>query len=247
MLDLNRQNQYREYYRQRNPAWQPSGEVLEAWVCEHLQPASSWLDVGCGRGGLPEKLASSHPRLVGVDPDWLSLHEYRQPRVARAVAQGEALPFAAESFDLLLAVWVFEHLPNPAATLCEFARVLRPGGKLIFITPNAQNPLVALNRINQWLSQWLPRMQAFLVPKLYGRAEADTFPVQYCANTAEQLRQLAQACALRLVRLQSVADPTYLAFHPWLFELAQWVSAGLPNSAYIHWVGIFQKPEAGLA
>ncbi|MCF8881061.1 class I SAM-dependent methyltransferase, partial [Hyphobacterium sp. SN044] len=92
----------------------------------------------------------------------------------------EQLPFADESFDLVVCLWVLEHLRSPENVLREVRRVLRPGGHFVFLTPNLRNPLLAFNR----LGRALPRLQRRLVPRLYGRVEADTFPIQYRANTA---------------------------------------------------------------
>ena len=56
-------------------------------------------------------------QVTGVDPDWQSLSRHRlagqRPPFARAVAVGQELPFANESFDLIVSSWVLEHLARP--------------------------------------------------------------------------------------------------------------------------------------
>src|SRR4030081_4126493 len=96
------------------------------------------------------------------------------PRGAR-----KHLPFAGESFDLIVCLWVLEHLREPGTVLQEVRRVLRPGGHFIFLTPNLRNPLLLLNRVGKAL----PPLQRRLVTRPYGSKEADTFPVRYPANT----------------------------------------------------------------
>ncbi len=49
----------------------------------------------------------------------------------------EALPFADASFDVVVCTQVLEHVPEPAETLRELRRVLRPGGKLLLTAPQA--------------------------------------------------------------------------------------------------------------
>ncbi len=51
------------------------------------------------------------------------------------MASADDLPFAAESFDCVLATEVLEHCPDPAAVVREIARVLRPGGRAFVTTP----------------------------------------------------------------------------------------------------------------
>lgn len=171
MLSLDRQNALREQWRPANPGWRPATEVYADLVRSHLRPDSRLLDVGCGRGGLVEQLAHPLTQIVGVDPDWLSLKEHRLG-LPRAAAISQALPFAPHSFDLIFASWVLEHLAHPQADLTEIARVLKPGGVFVFITPNRRHPLVGMNR---WLARFA-RLQDKLVETLYGRAAADTFP-----------------------------------------------------------------------
>src|SRR6202034_689908 len=52
--------------------------------------------------------------------------------VQTARADAESLPFADESFDLVLGHAVLHHLPNLRRAFSEFHRVLRPGGRIVF-------------------------------------------------------------------------------------------------------------------
>ena len=199
-------------------------------------PGGRLLDVGCGRGGVVELVWEAAALAVGLDPDWRSLAEQRTP-LRLACGLGEAIPFAAAQFDLVLAVWVLEHLPRPAVVLGEIARVLRPGGRLICLTPNARHPVVWANRV----SRWLPAVQRALIPALYGRAEADTFRVYYRANTPAQLAALAAGAGLRLEALRVIADPTYRAFNAALFQASVLLEASLPAGWGVHLLGVFQR------
>src|SRR5205823_9422933 len=102
-------------------------------------------------------------------------------------AAGEQLPFAAATFDMAVSVWVIEHLEAPERVFAEVARVLKPGGHFVFLTPNALNPLVFGNRLGQ-VAPWL---QQQLVSNVYGRDRGDTFAVRYRANTTSRLRAIA--------------------------------------------------------
>jgi SAM-dependent methyltransferase len=151
--------------------------------------------------------------------------------ILRAV--GEQLPFAGESFDLVVCVWVLEHLREPLKVFSEVRRVLRPGGHFVFLTPNLRNPLLVLNRVGKVL----PLVQARLVSRFYGRREADTFPVQYRANTVGALRALAAAGGLEVTELRVVADPTYLAVNGFMFTTSVLAERLMPKGWGVHLVG----------
>jgi SAM-dependent methyltransferase len=242
MLSLEEQNRWRDVYRQQRPDWRPATEVFAGLVRAYLTPTTRLLDLGCGRGGLVEQLVSkeSEPcRWVGVDPDLASLRQHRLPTLPRLAARSETLPLRSASFDLIFCSWLLEHLPRPYDTFAEIGRLLRPGGVFVFITPNAHHPLAQLNHALGRLAQ----VQGWLVSGLYGRAAADAFPTTYQANTPDQICHLARSCALHLVQLHTIPDPSYLAFHPWLFRLMIRVEEWLPAGRKLHLVGVLQKDE----
>lgn len=121
-------------------AYTPLREMLCQLAAEHTGPAPAVLDAGCGEGwytvGLWQALtaAGKTPRLAGVDLSRPSLK-----KAARRVAEGEFavasvyhLPVEERSVDLLLNCF------SPLA-LEEFARVLRPGGIFVYVTPAARH------------------------------------------------------------------------------------------------------------
>jgi len=89
----------------------------------------SLLDVGCGEGVLTSDWAGRmgvHP-VVGVDLDDPSLQaewaRRTRPNLEFRVAEAASLPFEAGQFDMVTAIEILEHVPNPDATLAEMARV----------------------------------------------------------------------------------------------------------------------------
>ena len=233
LLPLDAQNAYRARYSQIRPGWRPSSDQLEAVVRGYVTRDSNVLDLGCGRGGVAEVLWRDVRLAAGVDPDLASLTSHRAAGMPVVRAVGENLPFADESFDLVVAVWVLEHLVDPLATFTEVRRVLRPGGHFIFLTPNLRNPLMAINRIGKAL----PGLQRRLVPRVYGRDEADTFPVQYRANTERDIKAYARGSGLRVHELRFVPDPTYLAMNGLMFNASVISERLMPKGWGVHLLG----------
>jgi SAM-dependent methyltransferase len=238
MLSLDQQNAWREQYRATHPGWQPATELYANLVGQQLTQGARVLDIGCGRGGLVEQLDHPLAQVVGIDPDWLSLHEHRLglPRVA---AFSDDLPFAPETFDVAFASWVLEHLSRPFLTFQSIARVLKSGGVFVFITPNGRHPLALLNKTVGRLG----RFQGRLVARLYGRSANDSFATHYRANNHTDLEQLAAQSGLQLTTLHTIPDPTYLAFNRPLFSLMTRFEDALPTRRKIHLVGILVKSE----
>lgn len=233
LLPLALQNLYRERYRAMRPGWRSSGDQLEAMVRSHVTPDSRVLDLGCGRGGVVELIWRDVRLAAGLDPDPPSLAEHRAPGMPVIRGVGESLPFVDESFGLIVCLWVLEHLEDPAVTLREVRRVLQPAGHFVFLTPNMRNPLMVINRIGKAL----PALQRRLVPRFYGREEADTFPVQYRANTVEAIHGLVRSAGLDVYDMRVVPDPTYLAVNSLMFRASVVSERFMPRSWGVHLLG----------
>jgi len=104
-----------------------------------LPRGSRILDVGCGTGRLLWQLARAQPgaRLTGVDLSEAYLNHARQrldPRRVELVSgNAERLPFADDSFDAVVSVFMFHELPRHVrrTVFGELCRVLAPGGTLV--------------------------------------------------------------------------------------------------------------------
>lgn len=91
-------------------------------------PEGRVLDIGCGEGRGGTDLVRRGYRVVGVDFS-PRMAEYARERHEALVADAAALPFADESFELVLAYMSLMNVDDPEAAVSEAARVLRPGGR----------------------------------------------------------------------------------------------------------------------
>ena len=112
------------------------------------QPATI-LDVATGTGGVAIALANATPaRITGVDISDAMLGRGRQRvqeaglagRISLEQSRAESLPFQPRSFDAVSFTYLLRYVEDPAATLAELSRVLRPGGHMasldFFVPPN---------------------------------------------------------------------------------------------------------------
>ncbi|MGI8495080.1 MAG: class I SAM-dependent methyltransferase [Pyrinomonadaceae bacterium] len=92
------------------------------------------LDVGCGTGANLEMLAQfGEAEGVDVSDDALEFCKLKGLKAHKGLA--ESLPFADESFDVVTALDVVEHLDDDVAGLQEMHRVLKTGGKTLIFVP----------------------------------------------------------------------------------------------------------------
>jgi SAM-dependent methyltransferase len=101
-------------------------------------PGLRVLDLGCRTGALTQYYAEGNT-VVGVDVDRSAL-EQAEARLAIDTVWADVedeLPFPDESFDVVVAGELLEHLADPVAVVAHIRRVLRPGGRLVGSVPNA--------------------------------------------------------------------------------------------------------------
>ncbi len=165
---------------------------------EALQPGTVALDAGCGRTTRLRDYRDRIVRLVGVDSDEEAGRE--NPFLDEFVAADldESLPFAADSFDLVYANFVVEHLEDPERGFAEWRRVLRPSGRLVLLTSNRASPLMAVgDRLPQQARLAIKRRGA-------GAAERDVYPTRYLANTPQRLAAVTAAAGFQAVSVEFV-------------------------------------------
>ncbi len=169
-----------------------------------------WLDIGAGtrlHNGFgvptPEALAARCLEVIGVD---VQVEHLRQNGALTSFVAGtvESIPFEANRFDFVSANMVLEHLENPDRAFAEIARVLAPGGKFAFVTPNRDHPLPRLS------AAFLPpAIQRQLAHRVEGRPLEHIFPTFYRANTTRDIARHALRVNLHVDEINIVRNIPY--------------------------------------
>lgn len=139
-------------YRDGTTAWQRvlgrglsllparrEGVEFSACYLPRPKPGARLLEVGCGSGGMLERMAGLGWNVSGVDLDQDAAERARARGLD--VRAGELVDVAHpdRSFDAIVLVHVIEHVSDPLALLRECRRIAAPGARLVVITPNVRS------------------------------------------------------------------------------------------------------------
>jgi len=189
------------------PGVRPSQRAYHDCLESNLTPGCDWLDLGCGHQIMPSWVGADEAKLVGkchsvtgIDLDLPSLVKNRIFSGHVALANLEQIPFPNQSFDLVTANMVVEHLGEPLQVLTEVKRVLRPRGRFLYHTPNRNAPALRI------AAHTPDRIKKSIVWALEGRAEEDVFPTFYRMNTVEDVTSIAQKAGLTVKRLDQITS-----------------------------------------
>lgn len=114
------------------------------------------LEYGCGVGEHAVLLAKSGAHVSAFDLSPVSIAVARrraelnqmEANIDLTVAAGKSLPYADESFDIIFGLAILHHL-DVTASWADLYRVLKAGGKAVFVEPMGMNPL--LNFVRAWI------------------------------------------------------------------------------------------------
>jgi len=122
------------------------------------------LDIGCGGGILTEPMARLGAEVIGADPSETHIEAARVHAVQSGLTidyratTAEALAEAGDTFDVVLAMEVIEHVADRDAFLTACARLLAPGGLFFAATINRTLKAYALAIVGaEYVLRWLPR------------------------------------------------------------------------------------------
>jgi SAM-dependent methyltransferase len=204
----------------------------------------SWvLDAGAGSGeAFSHDLRHRVCWIIAVDKSLAVLLNWNvNEAVVRDVSN--LPPDWSGRFDVVFARYLFEHLEKPDAVLSEIHRVLAPGGRVIFLTPNRWHYVSLVARFTPlWFHRWFNT-------RIRGKADDETFPTYYRLNSVRAIRcAFAKAGFMERKIIRREPPPAYLlwsapAFYAGL--LYERIVNALPSLAGLraHIIGLFWKGD----
>jgi len=139
--DTSESQDYEEYYDRDNlevPSFieQRLDELVASF--DGYRRTDRWLDVGCGAGALMRAAARRGWMAIGTEVSEAAAGWVASQGFDVRVGELEALGLEARSFDVISAIEVLEHVPDPATLVGGAAQLLRPGGALYLTTPHGR-------------------------------------------------------------------------------------------------------------
>lgn len=155
---------------------------LRAQICDHFSLSQTSLtpfkglkilDIGCGGGLVCEPLARLGADVTGIDADPVAIDVAREHAEAMGLnieytnestdsllrgGQNESLCPRCDSYDAVLALEIIEHVSDPAEFVSHCARLVKPGGIVVFSTLNRTARSYALGIVAaEYILGWVPR------------------------------------------------------------------------------------------
>jgi SAM-dependent methyltransferase len=176
--------------------------------CRALGPEARILDIGCGDGfhlDLLREYGRPGWTLEGVDASERAVRAARDRGIPVHQGAVQDLVLPENRTDLALMIATIEHVDDPPGVLSAVRRLLKPGGRVVVVTDNADSPDAALFRGRHWGGYHFPRHWNLFTPST--------------------LRELARASGLEVESIVHVASPVN-----WVYSLRnRLVDRGAPK------------------
>lgn len=192
---------WKKYYSCDEHAYNIYEQRIEA----NLSRDFTILDAGCGATApVLTKFVGRCRKAIGVDLVPFNASQCQGVHLLQNDLSN--IELESSTVDLVISRSVLEHIPNVESVYKELSRVLKPGGKFIFLVPNLWDYISIASYL-------IPNsLHKLIVEKASGRPEEDVFATYYRSNTKGSITRLAQRTGF------SVSSFEYLGQYPYMFE-----------------------------
>lgn len=207
--------------------------IFEDMVLQQLKPHFTILDIGCGRTAPNlRQMQGKAARLIGIE-----LVEFTPETKALPGLElynndmADLKDIADASIDLAYCRSVMEHVDQPLECYREMRRVLKPGGKFVFLTANIWDyaSIIAMLIPNA--------LHPLIVNRTEGREMEDTFPTRYRTNSRRKIARLCEESGLVIEHFEYPGQyPNYFMFNRYAFLLGAKYELFLRKHPSLHWL-----------
>ncbi|MGA3176805.1 MAG: class I SAM-dependent methyltransferase [Candidatus Acidiferrum sp.] len=197
------------------------------------KPYGRLLELGCGSGAMLKSMKELGWQVEGVDFDPAAVGQAREKGLTVHLGTLADQKFPDETFDAITASHFIEHISDPLGMLQQCRRLLKPGGLLVLITPNAGS---WGHRIYQadWRGLEPPRhLRIFTPSSLEALCRQAGLNLRLCRSTARASGILLASSMLRRTnKVDSIRNPAWtLRLWGEMMSLAQWAGSFVDAAA----------------
>jgi len=211
--------------------WEHAYRKYESLLADALEEGATVLDVGCGRHFPMADFFLAHgAEPHGIDPV-ADETDVGRPRITIKRAMADHIPYDDNTFDVIASRSVIEHLEDPGAVFVEFNRVLKPDGRVVFLTPSKYD------YVSIFAAMIPNSLHGRIVKYFEGRDEGDTFSTFYRANSVRQIRRLAKRTGFSVDRITYHNHyPSMFMRYPILCRATIAYDRLISSWAFLHWL-----------
>ena len=202
------------------------------------------LDIGCGSGEFLERMQGRGWTVEGTELDPAAVETAREKGLNVRQGTLHEQQYPDNYFDAITMSHVIEHVYDPLGEMRECYRILKPGGKLVMVTPNNKSLVHRLFR-QSWRGLEIPRhIQIFNIPAMrkLGVEAGFTAQVKSTARGANYIYSVS-AMLKRHQQYHNEPFPKQLQIVAKLMQIGEWLLLRVNPHAGEELVFIGQKPE----
>lgn len=207
-----------------------------------ISDSDTVLDVGCATGFFTVEMARLARFAVGVDVDVRSLPKavpgaFSQRLQFELLAEPR-LPFDDNTFDVVLCSEVLPVLANPSDMVSEILRVLKPGGRAVFVNGQGSHAIKQAFERNSWFIRMLRQLNLTRMPSDYAAYVRQLKSVYYTEvemQPAVHWKQLVEVCGFEIDSVSTTPNDCASTWAGWL-SFIWFIFTGNPTLGRSAWL-----------